>query len=82
MTKMIFRLLVERNTKKLSMSKPPPFATGPIANAIGPYGDNSVVDDILDSNITFATLGLAPHQNDAELTALLASLKHAATSSG
>lgn len=64
------------------MSKTLPMVTGHITNAIGPYGDNIVVDDILNDNVTHATLGLAPHQMDTELTALLAFLTRATISSG
>ena len=52
----VYRLLIERNTKKLSMSKESPFATGPIADAISPYGDDAIVDLILNGTITHESL--------------------------
>ena len=78
----IFRLLAERNTKKLSTSNKPPFATGPLADAIGPYGDNEIVDKILDGTVTHENLGLSPQDVDDELDALLTSLQYATTTPG
>ena len=78
----IFRLLVERNTEKLCMSNKSPFATGPIADAIGPYGDNDIVDNILDGTITPESLGLDPLTIDKEFDALLTALQYATTPTG
>ena len=78
----IFRLLVERNTEKLSMSNKSPFATGPIADSIGPYGDNEIVDKILDGSITHASLGINPSDVDVELDTLLETLQYAKTGTG
>lgn len=49
---------MERNTKKVSIPNKSPFVTGPVADAIGPYGDNDIVDKILDGTDTHTTLGL------------------------
>ena len=78
----IFRLLVERNTEKLCMSNKSPFAAGPIADAIGPYGDNVIVDKILDGTITPESLGIDQLDIDIELDALLTALQYATTPTG
>lgn len=64
---------------KLSVSNTSPLVTGLITNTIGPYGNNDIVDDILDGSITYATFGLAPHQIDVVLDALLPSIRCAIT---
>ena len=56
----IFQLLVERNNEKLCMSNKSPFTTRPIVDAIGPYGDNNIVDKILDGTVTPESLGIDP----------------------
>lgn len=78
----VVRLLVERNTEKLCMFNKSPFATGPIADAIGPYGDTNILDKILDGTITRASLGLDPNDVDVELDALLMALQYTTTSTG
>ena len=75
-------MLAERNTKKLSMSNTSPFAIGPLANAIGPYGDNEIVDKILNGTVTHENLGLSPQDVDDELDALLTSLQYATITTG
>lgn len=42
----IYRLLIERNTHILSMPNKSPFATGSLADTLGKYGENDVVDQI------------------------------------
>ena len=64
------------------MSNKSPFATGPIADAIGPYGDNDIVDKILDGSITHTSLGIEPGDVDAELDTLLETLQYAKTGKG
>ena len=64
------------------MSNKSPFATGPLADAIGPYGDNDIVDNILDGTITPESLGLDPLTIDKELDALLTALQYATTPTG
>ena len=81
-TDAIYRLLIERNTHMLSMSNKSQFATGPISDAIGPYGDNDIVDQILDGTITIDSLGLSPDDVDEELTTLLQCLQRANISDG
>lgn len=54
-------------TKKLSMSNKSTFATGPIADTIGSYVDNDIVDKILDGTVTHASSGLDPISVDDEL---------------
>ena len=78
----IYRLLIKWNTHKLNMSNKSPFATGPIADDIGPYGDNDIVDHILDATITFDSLGLRPKNVDKELTTLLKCFQRANTTNG
>ena len=56
----ILWLVAERNTEKLCMSNKSPFTIGPIEDSIGPYGDNDIVDKILDSTITPEALGIDP----------------------
>ena len=53
------------------MSNTSPFAVGPLADAIGPYGDNDIVDTILDGTATLESLGLTPEDVDIELKTLL-----------
>ena len=64
------------------MSNKFPFATGPLADAIGPYRDNKIVDRLLNGTITHENLGLCPYDLDDELDALLSSLQYATTSTG
>ena len=78
----VHRLLIERNTQKLSMSNKSPFAIGPMADAIGPYGDNGIVDNILDGTATLESIGLTPNDIDIELKTLLKCLQRATTSDG
>ena len=42
-----------------------------MADAICPYGDNAIVDNILDSTAALESLGLTPHDIDIELKTLL-----------
>ena len=56
----IFCLLVERNTEKITTSNKSPFAIGTIADFIGPYENNNIVDKILDGTITPEALGIDP----------------------
>lgn len=79
----IYRLLVERNTRKLSMSIKTLFVMYPLADAIGPYRDNGIiVDKLLDGTATYTTLGLHLHDIDDELDALLTSLQYATIPTG
>ena len=78
----IFHLLIQRNTEKLSMSNKSPFATGPIADAIGPYGDNDIVDKLLNGTLTPESLGIDPNDIDIELNTLLQALQYATTPTG
>ena len=78
----IHQLLIERNTKKLCMSNTSPFAVGPLADAIGPYGDNDIVDTILDGTATLESLGLTPEDVDIELKTLLQCLQRATNADG
>ena len=64
------------------MSKESPFATGPIADTIGPYGDDAIVDQIIDGTITHNSLGLTPLDIDRKLNALLQSLQRPHTNEG
>lgn len=58
----IYRILVQRNTAKLGISDQFSFTTGPIAIAICTFGDNAIVDRILDGSGTHESLGLSPDQ--------------------
>ena len=40
------------------MSDKYPFTTGPIVDSIRPYGDNNIVDKILNGTITPESLGI------------------------
>lgn len=40
------------------MSNASPFDTGPLVDAIGQYGDNDVVDQIIDGTIKYTILGI------------------------
>ena len=64
------------------MSNTSPFAVGPMADAIGPYGDNDIVDTILDGTATLESLGLTPEDIDIELKTLLKCLQRATTTDG
>ena len=52
-----------------------PFTTKPTVDAIGPYGDNDVVDKIISETATHTTLGLTPNDVDKELDTLIQSLQ-------
>lgn len=62
------------------MSKMSLFTTGPLANVIGPYNNNDIVDTILDGTVTHELLGISPLDVDVELDALLTSLQYDTTS--
>ena len=64
------------------MSNTSPFTTGLIADAIGPYGDDDVVDNILNGTSTRATLGLIPDEGNKEVDTSLQSLQHTTTPYG
>ena len=59
----------------MCMSTKSSFATGPIADSIGPYRDNDIVDKTLDGTITPEALGIDPINIDSELIALLPALQ-------
>lgn len=71
------KFLVERNTYKFSLSNTLPFATGPIAEAIGQYGDNDMVEQILDGTINHATICLTHVDDDKVLDKVLICLQPA-----
>lgn len=73
----IYRLVVEQNTNKLSMSNQSSFVIGHIVGAIGPYGNNNVVDKIRDGSANHETLGLTHNDVDEEMDTLLESLQYA-----
>lgn len=78
----IYQLLVESNIRKLSMSNNSPFGTDPLSYEIGPYGDNTIVDKIIDDTATHATLGLYPHDVNDKTFALLTSLQYTTPPTG
>lgn len=68
--------------KKLRISNKSPFATGPLADRIGPYGDNDIVYAILDGTVTHKLLGISPNEVHDELYALLTALQYVTTPTG
>lgn len=64
------------------MSNKSSFVTGPLADTIGLYGDNSIVDNILDGTITHKSLGINPLDVDNKLYAFLNSVQYTTTSAG
>lgn len=76
----IYKILVECNMNKLSMSNTSPFTTGPLVDAICQYGHNDVVDHILDGTITHTTLDLTHVTVIKELGKLIQCLQRATTS--
>ena len=53
-----------------------------MADDIGPYGDNAIVNNILDGSATLESLGLTSNDIDIELKTLLKCLQRATTSDG
>ena len=78
----IYQLLIKRHTHKISISNKSPFVTGPLVDDIGQYGNNTIVDQILDETITHIYLGLSHEEVDKELETLLRCLQRANTSDG
>ena len=68
--------------KNYAYRKNPTFAIGQIIDAIWPYGNNNIVDKILDGTVTLESLGVDPCAIDIEFDALLTALQYATTPTG